>query len=243
MRQKAADIVELLKNLQWETDNIKLYEQAVTHSSYGFEHGPESGHNERLEFLGDAVLDLVVSDYLYGTYPELPEGELSRQRANLVCEETLALIAGNINLGNYLRLGKGEESSGGRSRTSILADALEALIGSLYLDVGFAACREPVLTLLHPYLDHLKQGVLRYDYKTLLQELAQARIGATPVYRVINEKGPPHQKVFTSQVLVNNQVSGKGTGRTKKEAEQMAARQALRDELRCENWEGENNCC
>lgn len=217
---------QLLDNLKWEYKNIDLYEQALTHSSYAHEKNNNTGHNERLEFLGDAVLELIISDYLYKSYGFFTEGSLTKLRADFVCEASLAQLALWYDIGDYMYLGKGEDAYGGRYRPSLLADAMEALIGALYLDVGFANCYDYVITLFEPVFKVLDEGVLRRDYKTLVQELAQARYGITPVYRIIDERGPDHQKVFVSQVSLKSEVIGTGAGKSKKEAEQIAAKQA-----------------
>ncbi len=210
----------------WNRNNSLLYEQALTHSSYAHEKGQRRTHNERLEFLGDAVLELIVSDYLYEQYPNLPEGKLTKLRADLVCEASLARLAYRINLGKYMRLGRGETVGGGASRPSLLSDAVEALIGALYLDLGLEQCREYVLKLYQPILIELQEGVLRRDYKTLLQEFSQARFLKTPVYRIVNERGPDHNKTFEAEVIITNEVAGRGQGHSKKEAEQSAAKEA-----------------
>ncbi|MEW5785397.1 MAG: ribonuclease III [Bacillota bacterium] len=215
-----------LHTLNWAVNDLKLYEQALTHSSFAHERGSRNGHNERLEFLGDAVLELIVSDYLFYTYPHFPEGKLTRLRADLVCEASLAKMAYALNLGGYLRLGKGEMVGGGCSRPSLLADAVEALIGALYLDLGLDKCRQYVLDLYQPVLQDLQEGVLRQDYKTILQEFAQARFAVTPEYIIIHETGPDHDKTFEAEVLLHDQHIGRGSGRSKKEAEQAAAKEA-----------------
>ncbi|HOL18051.1 MAG TPA: ribonuclease III, partial [Bacillota bacterium] len=204
----------------------KLYEQALTHSSFAHERGHSSDHNERLEFLGDAVLELIISDYLFHHYPHFSEGKLTRLRSDLVCEASLARLANNLELGRYLRLGKGEAVGGGASRPSLLADTVEALIGALYLDLGLESCRRYVLELFRPVLQDLKEGVLRQDYKTLLQEYAQAHYAITPEYTIVSESGPDHNKTFEAEVLLDCSAVGRGQGRSKKEAEQAAAREA-----------------
>ncbi len=215
-----------LDELGWQAVELRLYEQALTHSSYAHEKGHRRTHNERLEFLGDAVLELIVSDYLYETYPKLPEGKLTKLRADLVCEASLARLAYRLNLGKYLRLGRGEIVGGGASRPSLLADAVEALIGALYLDHGLEISRRAVLQLYEPILQELEEGVLRRDYKTLLQEFSQARFSITPVYRIVHESGPDHDKLFEAEVLLSADPVGSGQGRSKKEAEQAAAKTA-----------------
>ncbi|HED24848.1 MAG TPA: ribonuclease III [Firmicutes bacterium] len=219
-------MIQLLDELGWPAENRKLYEQALTHSSYAHERGHRRLHNERLEFLGDAVLELIISDYLFEMYPHLQEGKLTKLRADLVCEASLARIAFSLNLGQYIRLGKGEMFGGGATRPSLLADAVEAMIGALYLDVGLEKCRQCVLALYQSILLELKEGVLRRDYKTLLQEFTQARFAITPVYRIIRESGPDHQKSFEAEVLLDKNTVGSGWGHSKKEAEQAAAREA-----------------
>jgi ribonuclease III len=216
----------LLDQVGWRVENFSLYEQALTHSSYAHEKGHRRNHNERLEFLGDAVLELIISDYLYETYPQLSEGKLTKLRSDLVCEASLARLAYAMNLGQYLRLGKGEVVSGGSSRPSLLGDTVEALIGAIYLDLGLEISRNYVLELYKPILKDLQEGVLRRDYKTLLQEFAQARFAKTPVYRIINESGPDHDKEFEAEVILSTEPIGCGRGRSKKEAEQAAAKEA-----------------
>ena len=197
---------------------------AVTHTSYANEHRQEEArHNERLEYLGDAVLELVSSEYLYSSYPDKGEGELSRLRASMVCEPSLAKCARDLTLPAFLRLGKGEESMGGRTRDSIISDALEAVIGAIYLDRGFEEAKHFILE--HVLLD-LKEEDLFLDSKTRLQELVQEN-GNTPVYEVLREDGPDHDRKFTVAVLVKGEILGTGTGRTKKAAAQNAAKEAI----------------
>lgn len=218
---------KFLGDLQWEIRDKGLYEQALTHSSFAHEQGDACVHNERLEFLGDAVLQLVISDHLYSLYPHLPEGKLTRLRADLVCEATLAGLAGALGLSPYLRLGKGEAAAGGAVRPSLLADAVEALFGALFLDQGLKKCSAHMLSLYCPVLEELAGGCLHRDYKSLLQEFIQARDGITPEYRIIRDSGPDHDKIFEAEVLFGSRVgAGRGGGRTKKEAEQAAAKAA-----------------
>lgn len=207
--------------------NQRYYEQALTHSSYAHEHSlGNNAHNERLEFLGDAVLELAISEALYLRFPDLPEGKLTRFRAGLVCEESLTLLANSLDLGAYLRLGKGEAISGGRQRPSLLADTFEALLGAIYLDLGFDAVRDVVDRRFAPVFEDLTNGYLRHDYKTLMQEYSQASFGVTPEYQIVSEKGPDHSKIFVAQLILHNKSLGEGSGRSKKEAEQEAAREA-----------------
>jgi|LSQX01.2.fsa_nt_gb ribonuclease-3 len=224
---KKPDIQELFTLLQIKPKVRKLYQQALTHSSYAHEHhlGSEA-HNERLEFLGDAVLELVISEELYRRYPRLPEGKLTRLRAGLVCEETLYRLAEKLELGSYLRLGKGEAASGGRQRPSLLADAFEAVLGAIYLDLGFSQVQSVVHQLFTPLYADLNNGSLPLDYKTQLQEYTQSKLAVTPAYRIIAETGPDHDKVFVAQVIIKDKILGEGSGQSKKEAEQEAARRA-----------------
>ena len=201
-----------------------LLRQALTHSSYANEkHMKKLSDNERLEFLGDAVLELVSSDFLYKNYQKLPEGELTKLRASIVCEPTLALCAKELHLGEYLLLGKGEDQTGGRERKSILSDALEAVIGAIYLDGGFANAKEFVLKYIMTDIEH-KQ--LFYDSKTILQEVVQGEHESLQ-YVVTEESGPDHNKSFTVEAHIDNVCLGVGSGHTKKAAEQEAAYRAL----------------
>jgi ribonuclease-3 len=204
-----------------------LLQQAMYHRSYLNEAGESMESNERMEFLGDAVLGLVVSDKLYRDYPALSEGHLSQLRAILVRWDALARVAGRIGLGEYLVLGRGEEMSGGRTRPSNLAAALEALIGAAFLDAGMAAARKLVLKLLKPDFEEIAAQGVTADSKSELQHVAQTRWRQIPEYRLLSSEGPDHAKLFTVEVLVGNQVVGQGQGRNKKQAELNAARQAL----------------
>lgn len=195
--------------------------QAMTHSSYANEHRQARvGCNERLEFLGDSVLEVVSSDFLYHKYPEKPEGDLTKIRASIVCEPTLAFCAEEIGLGAYLLLGKGEESTGGRGRASVVSDAMEALIGAIYLDGGFANAKEFILRFI---MNDLEQKQLFFDSKTILQEIVQGVTETPPSYELLREEGPDHDKLFESRVLMEGTEIGRGFGRTKKAAEQVAA--------------------
>ena len=205
-----------------------LLENALTHSSYANENrGRSCESNERLEFLGDSVLGLVVADALYRRFPGLPEGHMTRLRAQLVCEESLHHVAAQLGLGEYIRLGRGEEHTGGRNRTSILADAVEALIAAMYLDGGMEVARGFIERYILTALDGEMPAV--GDCKTELQELVQRKSGSVLTYELLGESGPDHDKTFTSQVSLNGRPIGSGSGRTKKEAEQAAARAALRE--------------
>ena len=202
--------------------------QAITHSSYAYEHRPEAiSSNERLEFLGDSVLNFIITNRLYKEASDMPEGEMSKLRASVVSEASLSNCARQLKLGEVLLLGKGEELMGGRQRSSILADAMEAIIGSIYLDGGLEAAKNFVDEFLHENYMKALQGNLFSDFKTKLQEEVQKKGNYTIQYTVVDEKGPDHNKVFTTTVSVNGSVLGEGTGRTKKEAEQNAAGNAL----------------
>ncbi|MBE0467738.1 MAG: ribonuclease III [Candidatus Desulforudis sp.] len=204
----------------------QLLREALTHSSYSYEQ-PGERHNQRLEFLGDAVLEIVVSEHLYRRLPDAAEGELTKIRAAVVCEPTLAQVARELDLGYYLRMGRGEELSGGRERASVLADAFEAFLGALYLDQGLEVTRRFTLDKLGPLITDTLAGKGESDYKTRLQELLQKKSPEPLRYVIINEEGPDHSKVFTAGVVYRGRVLGRGTGRTKKEAEQHAAKEAL----------------
>ena len=220
------DLNELQEITGYEFRDKELFCRALTHSSYANEHRMAKKQcNERLEFLGDAVLELVSSDFLYHKYPDKPEGELTKIRASIVCEPTLAYCAADIHLGSYLLLGKGEEATGGRERNSVVSDAMEALIGAIYLDGGFASAKE----FIHRFiLNDIEHKQLFYDSKTILQEIVQEN-GTQPVeYILTKEEGPDHNKNFTVEARVNGKVMGQGSGHTKKAAEQAAAYQAIR---------------
>ena len=202
----------------------KLLRQALTHSSFANEkHLKKLSDNERLEFLGDAVLEVVSSEFLYHNYPDIPEGELTKLRASIVCEPTLALCTEPLSLGDYLYLGKGEDQTGGRKRKSILSDALEAIIGAIYLDGGFAPARAFVLKYIMTDIEHKK---LFYDSKTILQEIVQAGHGSLR-YELVEESGPDHNKNFTVDLFIDDQKVSSGSGHTKKAAEQEGAYKAI----------------
>lgn len=205
-----------------------LLREALRHSSYANEHrGGEGVSNERLEFLGDSVLGFVTAAFLFRKHPGAPEGELTRIRARLVCEESLHAVARRLNLGEYLQLGRGEETGGGRERASILADATEAVIAAVYLDGGIEAAEALIHRVLLDDAVEVRAAEKRVDYKTALQELVQQKPGRALSYRLAGESGPDHAKTFTVEVLLGDEAAGTGTGRSKKEAEQMAARDAL----------------
>jgi len=205
-----------------------LFQQAFTHTSFAHEQKNRGSypHNERLEYLGDAVLELIVSEYLYHRFPDMSEGALTRTRARMVCESSLATFAKECNLGQYLRLGKGEEMTGGRTRPSILADVFEAFIGALYLDQGLEVAKKFLYNQIFPKLDD--QWLLQMvDAKSQLQELVQQERLGVLQYQIVDMKGPAHDRQFVAEVYLDDECLGKGSGRTKKEAEQQAATQAL----------------
>jgi ribonuclease-3 len=218
------DLQELQRKIRYTFRDRALLRLALTHSSYSNEHGLSRLHsNERLEFLGDAVLEVITSDYLFHTFPDKPEGEMTKQRASIVCEPTLAACADEVGLGDYLYLGKGEESAGGRGRHSIVSDALEAVIGAIYLDGGFASAKEFVEGFV---LSDLDQKELFFDSKTILQEIAQ-KDGQLVSYDLLGESGPDHNKVFEASVSVGGELLARGRGKSKKAAEQAAAQAAI----------------
>ncbi len=217
--------VKLESVIGYTFQNKQLLKQAMTHSSYSNEHRlSRISNNERLEFLGDAVLEIVSSDFLYHKYSNLPEGELTKIRASMVCEPTLALCAADIQLGSYLLLGKGEEATGGRSRDSIVSDAMEALIGAIYEDGGFASAKEFIYNFI---LNDVKDKQLFYDSKTILQEIVQREYKDPLEYELLGETGPDHDKIFEVCVKIGDMVVGTGSGRTKKSAQQKAAYEAI----------------
>ncbi len=218
-------IDELEEKIGYKFKNKNLIEQALSHSSYANERKQPGGSNERLEFLGDSVLSIVVSDFLYKNL-NVAEGELTKMRASLVCEKSLHIFAKQINLGDYLHLGKGEENTGGRERPSILADAFEAVIAAIYLDGGMEAAAKHILHFMPEDIHHFVKPAFS-DFKTVLQEIVQKNPEEKVEYVLIGEEGPDHNKRFVVEVRLNSQVIGKGSGRSKKEAEQLAAKEAL----------------
>jgi ribonuclease III len=222
-----SDLRKLEKQLGVAFRNPELLRQAFTHSSYVNEHRMTvSKDNERLEFLGDAVLELTVSEFLYAKYPERSEGELTKQRASIVCEPSLVTHAVALNFGEFVLLGKGEEMTGGRSRPALLADVFEAFIGALYLDQGLAAVQAFLRAHMFPQISWEGRSQMA-DYKTQLQELVQQQGSASLEYRIVDERGPAHEKQFLAEVWMDERLLGQGTGRSKKEAEQEAAAKAL----------------
>ena len=215
----------LEEKLGYHFTDRSLLENALTHSSYANEHKADGRtSNERLEFLGDSVLGMVTADYLYRAHPNLPEGDLTRTRAALVCEESLVEVAQRLDLGAYLRLGKGEEAGGGRERPSIVADAVEAVLAAVYLDGGIGSARKLIQRFI---LDKEEEKSASRDYKTALQELVQRESGQVLGYQLIGAEGPDHAKIFSVEVDLNGVPIGRGKGRSKKEAEQNAAKAGI----------------
>ena len=227
INRKISSNIELFEEkINYEFKNKEYILEALTHSSYSNEN-KNYPFNERLEFLGDSVLSIVISDYLFKKETKLPEGELTKIRANIVCEESLSEVSKNIHLGKYMLLGKGEEATGGRERISILADALEAVIAAIYLDGGIKCAREFILTNMEKIINDSIKGKIFRDYKTCLQEVLQSNGENNIWYKLIEEKGPDHNKRFVMEVGINDTVLGVGEGTSKKDAEQVAAKCAL----------------
>jgi ribonuclease-3 len=232
---RASGLVKLEKAIGHQFADIRLLREALTHSTYAYERrNDQVTDNERLEFLGDAVLDLAISDVLYRNHKSHAEGFMTKTRALVVRETTLALLAKDLGTGDLLLLGKGEEATGGRDKPSNLANAVEAIFGAIYLDAGFEKACQVIRTLLEEPLRLALAGDLVYDYKSRLLELVQAtRGGSTLRFQILDESGPVHERLFTAGVLVDEQLVSTGTGCSKKEAEQQAAREAL-DKLDCD---------
>lgn len=229
INKKISETICQFENIiEYNFKNKEYILEALTHSSYSNEN-KDYDFNERLEFLGDSVLSIVVSEYLFKKETNLPEGELTKLRANIVCEESLSEVANEINLGEHMLLGKGEEATGGRQRISILADAFEAVIAAIYLDGGLESARSFVLKYMENIIIDSRKGKIFRDYKTHLQEVLQGQGENNIWYKLVEEKGPDHNKRFIMQVGVNETVLGIGEGKSKKEAEQLAARVAIKD--------------
>lgn len=224
---KRDSFLELQQRLELRFTRTKLLKQAFTHTSYVNEHKRGAiEDNERLEFLGDAVLQLLVSQYLFSAYPKRPEGELTRMRASVVCESSLAQFAERLELGAHVLLGKGEEQLGGRQRPALLADLFESFVGAIFLDMGIDAAREFLTQHMFPFIESNDNGLLVKDSKSKLQERSQ-HYGLGPVeYRIVEENGPAHDREFVVEVYLGETCYGVGSGRTKKEAEQRAAAEA-----------------
>lgn len=225
---RGAALRELVARLRIPLTDINLLDRAFTHTSYANENrAARVKHNERLEFLGDAVLDLIIGEYLFKTYPQMTEGELTKIKAATVCETSLATCSSKLHFGNYLLLGRGEATSGGRERASILADTFEAVIGALYVNTSYEVTAQFVLSHLQGYLEKAKDGKLGKDYKTMLQEYVQQEGEKQIVYTLLSESGPDHDKIFCMEVRIEGKAYGSGTGKSKKEAEQNAAQVTL----------------
>ena len=229
-RRISSNIELFEQKINYEFKNKEYILEALTHSSYSNEN-KNYPFNERLEFLGDSVLSIVISDYLFKKETKLPEGELTKIRANIVCEESLSEVSKNIHLGKYMLLGKGEEATGGRERISILADALEAVIAAIYLDGGIKCAREFILTNMEKIINDSIKGKIFRDYKTCLQEVLQSNGENNIWYKLIEEKGPDHNKRFVMEVGINDTVLGVGEGKSKKDAEQVAAKCSLEKKM------------
>jgi len=220
-------LVPLQGVLCYEFKDLELLNKSLTHKSYSNEVLLSLKNNERLEFLGDSVIDLIMADYMFLTYPDLPEGSLSKIRAAIVNENSLARLAIKLELGSYLLLGKGESFSGGRQKASILANAYEALVGALFCDSDFRTTADVFLPQLIEKIDEFMGACIATDFKSDLQEYTQNRFSCVPLYEVVGEIGPGHNKRFDVKVKIRSQVLGSGKGRSKKEAEQNAAKEAL----------------
>ncbi|MBI5524439.1 MAG: ribonuclease III [Desulfarculus sp.] len=227
-QERAAALAELSDKLGYHFHDLGLLEAALRHSSYVHEHPDQAGEsNERMEFLGDAVLELVITQLLFERFPQASEGQLSKARSGVVNEGRLAATAGTLGLGHYLLLGKGEESQNGHQKPSILADALEAVAAAIYLDGGLEAARQVLLNLLGPVAEQAILRAPKKDYKTRLQERVQEALHITPRYLLLSAEGPDHDKLFLVSVEIDGQAVATGQGRSKKEAEQHAAQQGL----------------
>jgi ribonuclease-3 len=221
-------IKNLSKKLGVEFNDISLLKRALTHRSYLNENRDVDKNNERLEFLGDAVLELIVSDFLYKKYPDRPEGELTSFRSAIVRTESLADASRELNYGKYLRMAKGEAESGGRDKDYLLANTFEAVLGAIYIDQGYVKCKNLVKRVLIPKIDNIVKNRLDIDSKTKIQELMQEKFKQTPIYEVVNEHGPDHDKEFVVVVKVGKKIIGKGKGSSKQRAEEAAAQEGLK---------------
>lgn len=223
------NIAALEEKIKYTFNDKALLVQALTHSSFAASQNPPIDDNERLEFLGDAVLELSITDYLFNNHPDMDEGRMTKTRASVVCESALYAIAKNLGLASHLRLSKGEEISNGRDKPTILSDAMEAVIGAIYLDGGFTKAKRFVLKFVAEFIQENGMDVFREDYKTRLQEYVQKKYkGSSLSYKLIDEQGPDHKKTFIMQVLLNGEVIGEGRGATKQGAGQNAAHEALK---------------
>lgn len=219
-------MTELELKIGYEFKDTSLLNTALTHSSFSNEMGKSVQCNERLEFLGDSVLSLIVTNFIFLNFSQFPEGDLTQLRASLVCEKTLYKFAKAINLGDFIKLSRGEKHGGGADRPSILSDAFEALIAAIFLDGGYDKAKDFVMYFIEPEVKNIKKKPVK-DFKTTLQEIVQKNPGERLEYRMVSESGPDHDKHFVAEVLLNSNTIGRGGGRSKKEAEQQAAREAL----------------
>ncbi|WP_278925744.1 ribonuclease III [Staphylococcus auricularis] len=226
--QFRAQFAKKMEELSLQADDIELYQQAFSHSSFINDFNMNRlDHNERLEFLGDAVLELTVSRYLFDKYPNLPEGNLTKMRAAIVCEPSLVIFANKINLNELILLGKGEEKTGGRTRPSLVSDAFEAFVGALYLDQGLEAVQRFSEKMIFPFVEEDElEGVV--DFKTQFQEFVHRQNSGEVSYRLVKQEGPAHHRLFTSEVMLDDQPVATGQGKTKKESEQKAAERAYK---------------
>lgn len=221
------NLEELQEILEYKFKNINLLKTALTHTSYAHEAGKNIKHNERLEFLGDTILNLTITDKIYKHTPEISEGNMSKIRATIICEECLFEAALSLNYDKFIMLGKGEEKFGGNKKPSILSDAFEAVIAAIYLDSDFETAKKFILKVLSDKTDKAISVVGQKDYKTRLQEVIQSKSDDKIIYKIVNEKGPDHQKEYEIEVYLGSKAIGRGKGSNKKEAEQHAAKVAL----------------
>lgn len=228
MSSRKDELNEFMKKIGYRFNDLNLLNTALTHSSYNNEKKTKhKSNNERLEFLGDAILDAAISQYLYTRFENFEEGDLTRMRASIVCESSLADCGLKYQIGQYFLLGKGEENTGGRARSSIIADTMEAVFGAVYLDGGWDNASQFVLNSLKEIIEEVVQGKRYSDFKTKFQEIIQANTDLEIQYETVKEEGPDHNKTFYVNVSVGREIKGKGSGRSKKEAEQNAAKDAL----------------
>ena len=228
-KERENDLLEFCESLGIEMQDLSLLDMALTHTSYAHEAklNPKPKHNERIEFLGDSVLSVIVSTYMYKHFDKLAEGQMTKLRAHLVCEASLFEYAKKMNIGKYLLLGKGEEQCGGRERPSLLADAFESVLGAYYLDQGFAKAEAYLLGMMQKEIDFICIHGICGDYKTRLQEYLQRDGDVNISYELVGSSGPEHNKIFVTEVFLRGDSIGKGSGRTKKDSEQQAAKDAL----------------
>ncbi|HBD93641.1 MAG: ribonuclease III [Spirochaetes bacterium GWF1_31_7] len=235
-RKDKIHLKEFAKRLRIKFNSIELLEVALTHRSFSNEK-VDGENNEKLEFLGDSVLGLIITDYLYTQFPLLTEGDLARIKSYIVSEEILSAIGKKLNINKYLRIGKGEELTGGREKKGLIADAFEAILGALYLDGKYTKVEEFVIRLFKDEIGLVINEEKGLDYKTLLQEYVQKKFKDCPKYRLIEETGPEHDKTFSMEVLINDKIYGNGSGKSKKEAEKTAATSAYKKLVKPETHE------